>query len=136
VLFTEDSLSLQRNKTRKKLATQIGLYVPSDVFEGVKSDFEAIRARIGEDLWHKLNQNYPKMPPTDRTELHRLISSRYPNLTGKSALHPSEITIYAYVRDRYTPFKSLNIYEKQNAEAISEVHRRVEKILASWRGED
>jgi hypothetical protein len=63
VMFTDDSLSRQRNKTRKKLATQIGLYVPSpsDVFEKAKSDFEAIRARIGEDLWHKLNQNYPKM---------------------------------------------------------------------------
>jgi len=100
----------------------------------VTSNFKARRARIDEDLWRKLNQEYPKMPPTDRTEIHHLISSTYANLVGRSALSSCELTVHAYVRDQYTPF--LKIYGKQNAEAISKVHMRVEKILAYWRGED
>lgn len=76
------------------------------------------------------------MPPADNNEVRRLVSSRYSNAAGKSALHGLRITIYAYIRDRYTPFKSLNIYKTQNSKAISKVHQRVEKTLASWRGED
>ena len=77
------------------------------------------------------------MPPADKNEVHCLILSRHSNLAGKSALPGLGFTIYAYVRDRYTPFKSLlNIFETQNSEAFSEVHQRVKKTLASWRGED
>ena len=129
--------AVYRPKNRKRLTTQIGLYVLRDVFKKAKSDFKAKRARIHEDLWLVLDKKYPQIPPTDRNELHRLISSQRPRLTGKSALDHSKITIYAYVRDRYTSFKSLAPYgENQDAEEITRAHQRVQEILVSWRGED
>jgi hypothetical protein len=83
-------------------------------------------------LWLVLNKKYPQIPPTDRNELYRLISSQRPRLTRKSALDYSKITIYTYVQDRYTPFKSLALYsENQDAEAIARAHQRVQEILAS-----
>jgi len=102
----------------------------------VKSDFETVRRRSRESLWHRLQKKYPEMPHAYKNEVHRRISSMHSNPARKYALTCLEITIYAHVRDRYTPFKSLNIYDAQNREAISEAHQRVKKILASWRGED
>lgn len=129
--------AVYRPKSRKTLAAQIGLHVPRDVFEKVESDFQAKRARVDENLWRALDKKYPQIPPADKNELHQLISSRYPSLTGKSVLNDDGITIYAYVRDRYTPFKSLVPYgENRDAEAIARAHQRVQEILAFWRGED
>jgi hypothetical protein len=129
--------AVYRPESREKLAAQIGLYVPRDTFEKVKSEFEAKRARIGKKLWRALDKTYPQIPPADKNELHRLISSQRPSLTGKSALDHSEITIYAYVRDRYTSFKSLAAHgESPYSEAIARARQRVQEILASWRGED
>jgi hypothetical protein len=126
-----------RPKSRKRLAAQIGLHVPRDVFEKVESNFKTKRARIDKNLWRALDKKYPQMPPADKNELHRLISSQCSSLTGKSALNHSEIIIYAYVRDRYTPFKSLAPYgENRDTEAIARAHQRVQETLASWRGED
>lgn len=36
---------------RRRISTKIGLYVPNDIFEQVKSDFETIKIKHGEDLW-------------------------------------------------------------------------------------
>ena len=130
------SYAVYHHKIRKRLAAQIGLYVPRDVFEKAESDFKAKRAKIEENLWRDLDKSYPLIPFADKNKLHRLISSQYPNLTGKSALDHSGITIYAYVRDRYTPFKSLAPYdENRDTEAIARAHQRVQEIIASWRGE-
>ncbi|ETN45252.1 uncharacterized protein HMPREF1541_10129 [Cyphellophora europaea CBS 101466] len=129
--------AVYRPMNRKRPATQIGLHVPRDVFKKVESDFKAKRAKIDESLWRTLDKSYPQIPSADKNELHRLISSRYPSLTGKSALDHSGIIIYAYVRDRYTPFKSLGLYgESRDSEAITEAHQRAQEIIASWRGED
>lgn len=76
------------------------------------------------------------MPPADKNEVHRLISSECSNHVGKPALDSFWVTIHSYIRDRYSPFKSPNTYNTQNSKAISQVHQRVEKTLASWRGED
>jgi hypothetical protein len=64
-----------RPKSRKKLAAQIGLHVPRDVFEKVESDFEAKRARIDENLWWALDKKSPQIPPVDKNKLDRLIAS-------------------------------------------------------------
>lgn len=123
--------AVYRAQIRKQLAAQIGLYVPRDTFEKVKSEFEEKRARIDENLWRALDKNYPHISLADKNELHRLNSQPQrlrSNLDG--------ITIYAYVRDRYTPFKSLDPFGSRDTEAIARVHRRVQEILASWRGED
>ncbi|MCJ1479487.1 hypothetical protein MMC13_008173 [Lambiella insularis] len=126
-----------RPKSRKKLAAQIGLHVPKDVFGKVDSDFKAKRARINQKLSRALDKKYPQIPPADKDKLHCFISSQCPNVTGNAAPNLSEINIYAYVRDRYTPFKPLNLYEiNRDTKAIDRVHQRVREILASWRGED
>lgn len=123
--------AVYRHKTRKRLAAQIGLYVPRDVFEKAESDFKAKRAKIEEILWRDLDKSYPLIPFADKNKLHRLISLQYPKLTGKSALDHSGITIYAYVRDRYTPFKSLTSHdENRDTEAITRAHQRVQEIIA------
>ena len=75
------------------------------------------------------------MPPADKNEVHRLISSRYSNPAGKAALDGLPLTIHGYIRDRYTNFRSLDIHETQDSKALDEAHQRVDKILASWRGE-
>lgn len=124
--------AVYRPKSRKKISSQIGLYVPRNVFEKVRSDFAAKRARIDAELWRTLDKKYPQMPPADKSEFHDLFSSQYRSLTGKSALNDMEIRVLAYVRDRYTPFKCLDL---QDTKAISLVLERVAKILASWRGE-
>ncbi len=125
-----------RHRTRKKPAKQIGLYVPSDIFDKVNSEFEAKRAKRDEKLWRDLNRDYPQMPPADKKELHRLISLLYPGVTGKSPLDRSTLIIYDYVRDRYTPFKSLDYRGGLYSEAIARAHERAREILAAWRGED
>ncbi|KAF2257416.1 hypothetical protein BU26DRAFT_43522 [Trematosphaeria pertusa] len=125
--------AVYRPKSRKRLATQIGLYVPKDAFEDAESKFKVKRARLDRELSRDLNKQYPKAPPADKDELHRLISSDCPGVTGKSALDRKEIIIYAYVRDRYTLFKSLN---HEDTEAIARAHQKVREILTSWRGED
>lgn len=107
------------------------------MFEQVRSAFEARRARIDEDLWRALETSYPEMPPFDKSELHDLVFSRYPSLTGKSAVNHMEIEVRDYVRDRYTSFNSLDFRsEKRDNKAISLVHETVEKVLASWRGKN
>jgi hypothetical protein len=123
-----------RPESRKKPFAQIGLHVQKEVFEKAKSDFKAKRARSEEILWRALDKNYPQMPPADKNELYHLISSRCPSLIGKSVLNHSGPIIYAYVRDQYTPFKSLAPYG--DTEAIDQAHKRVQEILASWRGEE
>ncbi|OCL14016.1 hypothetical protein AOQ84DRAFT_371659 [Glonium stellatum] len=129
--------AVYRPKSRQRLAVPKGLYVPEDAFKEAESDYKAKRVRIEETLWRALDKEYPKIPLADKNELHRLISSKCPGLVGKSALHPSGIITYAYVRDRYTPFKSLTFYgERKDDEAIDRAHRRAQQILASWRGED
>ena len=84
-----------------------------------------------------LAKKYPRIPPVDKSELHRLISSLSPSATTKSILNHIEIRIYSYVRDQYMTFESLTRRdENHDAEAIDQVHERVREILASWRGED
>src|SRR6266498_3488914 len=74
--FAQKLYAVYRPKNRKRLAVQIGLYVPRDVFKKAESDFEAKRARIHEDLWLVLDKKYPQIPPTNRNKLHRLILSQ------------------------------------------------------------
>ena len=102
-------------------------------FEKVNSDFETKRARIDAGLRQRLDEDYPHMPSADKSELHNLVISHCPDVTGKSALQHMEIKIYAYVRDRYAPFMRLDF---RDSKKISLVHKRVEKLLAYWRGED
>lgn len=89
-----------------------------------------------EDLWHRLDQDYPKLPPTDKKAVHRHILLKSSETVGSSALEGLSYTIHAYLRDRYTHFKSWNVRSTQNREAIAKVNQRVEKILASWSGEE
>jgi hypothetical protein len=123
--------AVYRNESRKKQAAQIGLHVPRDAFKKVLSEFKAKRARIEGKLWRVLDKEYPQIPSTDKNELHRLISSRYSSLTGTSALDHSELTIYAYVRDRYTGYG-----ENWDTDANARAHQKAQEILASWRGDD
>jgi hypothetical protein len=58
--------AVYRPKSRKRLAAQIGLHVPRDVFEKVESNFKTKRARIDKNLWRALDKKYPQMPPADR----------------------------------------------------------------------
>lgn len=102
----------------------------------MESDFRTIRKRNEKDLWHRLDKIYPKMPPTDRKAVHRLLSIEFSGTIGSSTLNFLPITIRDYVQDRYTQFKSLNIHNRQNREAIAKVNQKVEKTLAFWRGEE
>ena len=45
--------------------------------------------------------------------------------------------MYAYVHDRYKPFKSLAFQgERKDDEAIDQAHQKAQEISVSWRGED
>ncbi|KAF7502083.1 hypothetical protein GJ744_007327 [Endocarpon pusillum] len=130
--LSQKSYALYRPESRKKGSTPIGLYVPRDVFEKVTSVFKAKRAKIDKDLRRALDEQYPRMPPAVKSELHTLISYQSDGLTGKSALKYMGIHIHNYVRDRHPPFTSLNLRNgKQHNKGIS-----IGEVLASWRGED
>jgi len=122
------------HRSRRRPAKRIGLYVPSDIFDKVKIEFEAKRAKTGEKLDRDLNRDYPQMPLADRRELHRLISRHYPGVTGKLPLDLS--IICAYIRDRYTLFKFLGYRARRNSNMIARADERAQEVLAAWRGED
>ena len=112
----------------------MGLQVPKDIFEQVKSDYEVLRKRGSESLWRRLHKDYPNMPPDDKGEVHRLISSSHSNPAGKSALKGLDYTIGSYLQNSYLPLRYLNGNEPMDKEAMSNVRERVEKTLTSWRG--
>ncbi|MCJ1382634.1 hypothetical protein MMC17_005747 [Xylographa soralifera] len=128
--------AVYRGKSQKKLAKQVGIHVPEDVFEQVASDFETFETRGSEKLWRRLHKNYPKMPLVDKNEIHHAVSSRYSNPGGKSALNELYVTIDSYIRDRYTAYKLLNIHKAQDTDAFSEVRQKIRKTIALWRGEN
>ncbi len=70
-------------------------------------------------------------PPTKMFYIS--FSSTYSNPVRKSALKGLRHTIDIHILGKYTPFDSL-IDEPQNEEAVSEARKKVEKIIASWRG--
>lgn len=114
-----------RHQSRRRPATKIGLYVPNDIFEQVKSDFETIKIRHGEDLWQRLHKEYPKMPHVDKTKVHHICSSAHSKLVGKFLPYCLSSTVWGHIRDGNNSFKSLN----------TEARRRVERTIAFWRGE-
>ena len=75
------------------------------------------------------------MPLADKTEVHRIISTRFSDPTEKTK--KLELRVHCYARDSYTPFKSV-LEEKGslNKEEVSQVHKRLKDILASWRGQN
>ena len=125
-----------RPQSRRRPTTKIGLYVPNDIFEQVKSDFEIIKIRHGEDLWQRLHKEYPKMPHVDKIKVHHLSSSGLSEFVGKPASYSLQITIWNYIRNRYNSVKSLNKHESKNQGGFSEVRRRVEKTEAFCCGEE
>lgn len=124
----------QRSKSRKRIATTIGLHAPSDIFQKVKTNFEARKVKNSQNLWHRLHISYPKMPAADKNKVHRLILSKTSDTVGEWTLFGS--AVHAYIRDRHTRFKSLRTCVGLDREADFKVNQRVKKILASWRGED
>ena len=122
------------DQTQKKQGTSIGLHVPEDVFRVVESDFKIFQANKRKNLSRRLQDAYPNMPPEDKEEIHLLhlqISSGHPVTT---AIPINSLIMRSYVRDRYTPFKSLKEHHTHDREAFSQVDKRVNKIIAFWRG--
>ena len=76
------------------------------------------------------------MPLADKTEVHRIISSKHSDPVGKTARESLRGAIYNYYRNSYTSFKFLSRYRSLNKEAIFELHGKIEKILDYWRGID
>lgn len=74
------------------------------------------------------------MPLADKTEVHRIISSKHSDTAGKSARESLSRSIYSYYQDSYTPFQFLSQNRSLNKEAISELHEKIERTTASWRG--
>ena len=127
--------AVYRPGSRRKQTAQLGLYVPKEISTRVESEYKTRRARMMAKIWQALAKNYPRMPLADRSEVQHLISSRYPTVIGNSALDHILVMVHTYVRDRHTRFKSLDIYNEKNTEAIAQAHKRVQEILADWRGE-
>lgn len=126
--------AVYRPKGRKKHAMQLGIYAPNDVFKQANLDFQKERAKLGKKLLQTLDESYPRIPSADRDNLHDLISSQSPTITGNALLRHLSLKVYAYVLDRYTPFKSLAFHkEGQHSKAIAQVHQTAEEILAFWR---
>ena len=98
----------------------------------MESDYEIFRKRGSESLWRRLDQEYPKMPPADKNEVHRIISSQYSDPAGKSALEILEKTVYWQCRDSYRSLEENGSLKKVE---IFEVFERVRDIMTSWRGD-
>lgn len=96
----------------------------------MKSDFGKIRRKISEFVLDRLQKDCPKMPAADRNEIRRLVLWKYSDFVGKAALQGLTLTIRAYVRDQYTPFKSLpEPLTLSDAEARSKLRQRIDKEL-------
>ena len=124
----------QRSQWPKKRAKQVGLHVPIDVLEQVKSDYEKSKTKVSDSIWRMLHNSYPNMPPADKTKVHRLVWSHSLSSQSKSVLSRLYYIIYGYYRDSYTPFRSLNTFDSPDKEAISEVHVTVRKAMDFWGG--
>ena len=127
----------QRDQYLDERTTHIGIHVPKDVFEQVRSDYENFRTRSSKSLWRRLYKEYPKMPLADKTEVHRIITSQYLEPTAKSTLKKLELRVHCYARDSYTPYKSL--LEKKgsvNKKEWSKIYERLKDIMVSWRGQN
>ena len=72
------------------------------------------------------------MPLADKTEVHRIISSRHTDDARNPAPEKLELTIYRYCLDAYTPYEH---NRSLNEEEISEVHEKFRDTIASWRGD-
>ncbi|KAF2130927.1 hypothetical protein P153DRAFT_384141 [Dothidotthia symphoricarpi CBS 119687] len=126
-----------RPQTWKGSPMQIGLYVPGGVFQQAASAFMAKRARMEERLWQDLDKSYPTIPPDDKNKIHSYVVSQFPTQAGGWFPVDNGTTVFVYVRDQYTQFKSLDLSRKgRDTEAIAQAHRRAREILASWRAED
>ncbi|KAI0847123.1 hypothetical protein F5Y00DRAFT_126178 [Daldinia vernicosa] len=120
-------------RSRKRPATHTGLYVSRDVFEKVRSEFEAKRASADEKLKRALDKEYPNMPTSDKNQLCDFIFSD-PDVIGKSTPKSRRLAIFNYVQANYAPLNSHNLSrENQNTEAIARANQKVQKILTSWR---
>lgn len=60
--------AVHRHGSRKRPVAHISLFVPRDVSEKVKSEFQTEGAQIGEDLRRILDGDYPQMPRDDKNE--------------------------------------------------------------------
>jgi len=123
------------SESPNRRSAPIGLFVPKDIFEKVQFEFEARRAKLRKSMQRDLDNEFPDMPPADKKEYLDLILSECPTIVTKSALRRGSTSIYTFVRDRYTPFKSLATYGKhRDAKAINSAHRETQAVLDSWRG--
>jgi hypothetical protein len=110
-----------------------GLFVPQEVLKNAESDFNAKRKKIERNLSRAIDDMYPKIPSADKKRLHDLILSERSNCTGQSALDHLTMTAFSYVQDKYVRERHTG---GRNWNCVVKAHQQVEKILASWRGED
>jgi hypothetical protein len=127
---TEQKLyAVYRYQSRKWGAGHIGLFIPEEIVEEAKSEYEAKRTDADENLSRAIDKVFPNIHPADKRRLDALASTELVTCAPKSALRENWFRIYRYVLDRYTPFKFLTAsYDmtKRKSEAIKEAHQEAQ----------
>lgn len=109
--------------------------MPKAILDTVNSGFSQKQGIAKEDWWQRLAKHYPHMPPEDQTEIYeRYYSPSRATLTPKSEWSPMVLTMRLYVLEKYTEFHS-GLTLERDKEAISNIHRKADKILSTWRGD-
>ncbi|CAH0028774.1 unnamed protein product, partial [Clonostachys rhizophaga] len=127
---SEDIYAYYRHKSKKKSAKQEGLYVPKDIFEKVKSEYERRKTLADEKVLRSLTKNYPNMPPADKAKIFQRCCDPE---TLKPMMYNTHNVVYSHIRDRYTAFKSVS-GDKASSKGVNEAHRQAEEILSNWKG--
>ncbi|KAJ8114065.1 hypothetical protein OPT61_g3966 [Boeremia exigua] len=113
---------------------QLGIYVPNDVFEQANSDFQTQGEKTNKKIERVLGKMFPRIPSTDRQILQTFISEFSPTVTGDALLKNLGFKVYAFVRSRYTRYRSLKLFlvRRKAHKAQDQVHRETMDILRSW----
>ncbi|KAI1290669.1 hypothetical protein F5Y03DRAFT_377916 [Xylaria venustula] len=121
-----------RSESRKRPAQHEGLFVPKNILAMVESDFDRKKAAAEEKWLQNLDEQYPNMPPIDRTEITMRCYSPRLDRTSKPRWAKDLLIIQRYVLSKYTAFNSVNS-RKDDAQVLrSKARGEADKILSTW----
>jgi len=130
----QDILAVHRRLNRKKVATEIGLYVPEAIAQVAESEFRAKRAAVREALEADLIKEYPNIPPADHENLCWHILAKNPYAVGRLSLERNDLEIRAYVGREYTPYRT-DLYANELEEVLASWREKGSSVKAPWRSE-
>ncbi|KAF5010368.1 hypothetical protein FDECE_3484 [Fusarium decemcellulare] len=110
----------------------LGIYVPHEIAQKVKSDKNAEKMMAEASWLYMLDEEYPYMPAKDRREIRRRYATPFDRRTAEKQMTDTANAIRLHILDRYTEFKYP--FRNLTAKEAPRAYQEVENILTIWRG--